>query len=171
MTPATRWLPIVLAWAALVVGGSVPVSAQSSQAPLTFRGLRAAMTRAGADSVLVRHGTSLRCRPTREPRIEACSAQATLDGQVATLTVSLVDGLVGIALVSARLPAEQVADWHATLVNAYGEVDPQRRPGQESFQWIRARQMLRLTVRREAGGLVASVSLLDGRLLDSLPSP
>lgn len=129
------------------------------------------MSRATADSVLARHGATLRCQPTREPRIAACSATATLDGQVATLTVSLVDGLIGVVLVAARLPAEQVANWHAALVEAYGDVAPQRRPGQESFQWIRGGQMLRLTVRRETAGLVASVSLVDGALLDGLPPP
>lgn len=129
------------------------------------------MTRAAADSVLAGHGAALRCQRTPEPRLEACSAEATLDGQAAVVTVSLVDGLIGIALVSARLQAEQIADWHATLVGAYGDAAPQRRPGQESFQWIRSRQMLRLTVRREPTGLVASVSLVDGRLLDGLPSP
>lgn len=129
------------------------------------------MTRAAADSALDRLGATLRCQPTREPRIEACSAQARLDGQVATLTFSMVDGRIGIALVSARLPADQVADWHANLVEAFGDAEPQRRPGQESFQWIRDRQMMRLTVRREAGGLVASVSLVDGPLLDGLPTP
>ena len=156
----------------LVVGGLFPLGAQTPPTPLAFRGLRPAMTRAGADSALVIHRTQLRCQPTREPRIQACNARALFgEGEPATLTISLIDGRVGIALISARLPAGRIADWHEELREAYGDVLPQRRPGQESFQWVRDDQMLRLTVRREAGGLVASVSLIDGRLLDGLPPP
>jgi len=157
---------------ALVAGGLSPLGAQSAGVALAFRGLRPAMTGASADSVLRAHEAQLRCQPTREPRMQACSAEANLgDGSPATLTMSLIDGRVGIALISARLPADRIADWHDELRRAYGEVTPQRRPGQESFQWIRADQMLRLTVRREAAGLVASISLIDGRLLDGLPPP
>lgn len=130
------------------------------------------MPRAVIDSALARHRASLRCQPTREPRLQACSAAATLPGgDPATLTVHLVDNQVGIVLIAARLSAERIADWHDELSRAYGDVVPERRPGQESFQWIRNGQMLRLTVRREPGGLMASISLVDGPLLDGLPAP
>ena len=156
----------------LAAGGHLPLHAQSPPVALAFRGLRPAMTRTAADSVLGTHRAQLRCQPTREPRLQACSAEVSLgDGAPASLTISLIDGRVGIALITARLSANRIADWHDELRRAYGEVAPQQRPGQESFQWVRADQMLRLTVRRESGGLVASISLIDGHLLDGLPPP
>lgn len=145
--------------------------AQSPEPPLAFLGLEPGMHRATIDSVVAGHGGALRCRPTREPRITACSGQFSRSGATLTTTISLVDGRIGIALISTRLPAGRIADWHAELVGRYGAAAPSRRPGQESFQWIRAGRMLRLTVRREPGGLTASVSLLDGALLDGLPPP
>jgi hypothetical protein len=162
---------------ALLLGGMMaatlasPLHAQATATPLTFQDLRAAMSRAAADGVLARLGTRLSCRPTPEPRLQLCTAPAVLGTARVTVTITLVDGRVGIALIAGQLPAEQIATWHADLSNRYGAVEPSRRPGQESFQWIRAGQMLRLTVRRETGGLVASVSLVDGALLDGLPPP
>ncbi|MCL4866461.1 MAG: hypothetical protein KJZ47_11235 [Gemmatimonadales bacterium] len=161
-----------MALLALVAGGTSPLPAQAPGATLGFQGLRPAMSRTAIDSVLAGHRAQLRCQPTREPRLQACSAEATFaGGDRTTVTVHLVDNRVGIALIAARLPAERIADWHDELTRAYGDAPPERRPGQESFQWIRNGQMLRLTVRREAGGLVASVSLIDGPLLDGLPAP
>lgn len=117
-------------------------------------------------------GGTLRCSATTEPRLRACSATIPdSDAGTLTVTASMVDREVGIALVAATLAATRIGDWHGALAQRYGDVAVQRRPGQETFQWIRDRRMLRLTVRREGGGLTASVSLVDGRLLDSLPAP
>src|SRR5690606_38990061 len=93
------------------------------------------------------------------------------DAGALSVTASMVDGAVGVALVSAALAPALVSDWHAALTDRYGDVPVQRRPAQERFQWSLDRRMLRLTVRREAARLPASVSLVDGRLLDSLPAP
>ncbi len=163
--------PSFLTLLALAAAPLAALSAQDRPTPLAFHGLRPAMTRLEADSAVARYGAQLRCQATREPRIQACSATARLEGEPVAVTITLVDGRVAIALVAGRLPADHIADWYATLTRQYGDAEPQQRPGQESFQWLRARQMLRLTVRREAGGLTASVSLVDGMLLDGLPSP
>ncbi len=162
----------LLCWGLGLAAGTVsPAPAQAPPA-LEFAGLRPGMSRADADSVLRIQGASLACQPTRQPRIHACSAQ--LRDPVTgprTVTVSLVDGRAGIVLVAGPASAQTIADWHAALVDRYGAVGVSRQPGQESFQWVRRNQMLRLTVRRETGGLVASVSLVDGALLDGLPPP
>lgn len=154
---------------AAVLASSLP--AQSPELALSFLGLEPGMHHPAADSAMARHGGTLQCQPTREPRITACRGRLRVSGEVLSTSISLVDDRVAIALISARLPAARIADWHAELVDRYGEAPASRRAGQESFQWIRSGRMLRLTVRREQGGLTASVSLLDGRLLDSLPPP
>ncbi len=156
----------------LAAGLAPGLAAQApAAAPLSFQGIQPGMTRHAVESVVASQGGTLQCQATREPRLHACTARLTVAGDLLIVTLSLVDSRIGIALVTARLPAERIARWHAELVSRYGERQPTRHPGQESFQWIQAGQMLRLTVRREAGGLTASVSLLDGALLDGLPPP
>lgn len=159
--------------ALLLTAGVVSgMTAQARPATLEFLGLRPGMPEAEMAGVISDLGGTLRCAATTEPRLRACSATIPdADSGTLSVTASLVDGAVGIALVAASLAASRVGDWHGALADRYGEAPVQRRPGQESFQWIHDRRMLRLTVRRERGGLTASVSLVDGRLLDSLPAP
>lgn len=158
--------------ALLLAAGAVSAAAQPAASPLEFLGLRPGMPRAELATVLTDLGGALRCQSTSEPRIHACDGTIPdPDAGALRVTVSLVDGHLGVALVAAPLAAEQISDWHDQLSRRYGDVAPRRSPGQESFQWIRDRRMIRLTVRRETTGLQASVSLVDGRLLDGLPPP
>jgi len=170
--PAVRLLTRCGGVLGLAAGLVALAAAQGPSHPLEFRGLRAGMPRADSEAVLRRAGATLSCQPTREPRITACSATLQGSGGPAqTVTLSLVDDRVAIALVAGPASAEQISAWHEELTIRYGETAVRRRGPQESFQWIRQRQMLRLTVRREGGGLLASVSLIDGALLDGLPRP
>lgn len=156
----------------LAAGVASPAVTQTPPRPLEFLGLRAGMTRAESEATLRASGATLQCQPTREPRLTACTAALTpVGGPVLTVTLSLVDDQVGIALLAGPASADRIAVWYETLTERYGEAPLRRRGAQESFQWIRNRQMLRLTVRREAQGLMASVSLIDGPLLDGLPRP
>lgn len=130
------------------------------------------MSRAAGDSAVRRWGGQLRCQPTRESRITACSTELRPPGGgPLAVTLSLVDDRIGIALVAGAASPERIAGWHADLTARYGDSPVRRQPGLESFQWIRLGQMLRLTVRQEGGGLMASISLIDGALLDGLPPP
>ena len=52
------------------------------------------------------------------------------------------------------------------LERSYGVVGASVQGGQWMLQWIRRGRMLRLTWRAESGGKIASVSLVDGRVLD-----
>jgi hypothetical protein len=61
-----------------------------------------------------------------------------------------------------------MAQWLADLSARYGTVEPRRTQGQATWQWVRQRQMIRLTTRLENGHRVVSVSLMDGPLLDGL---
>lgn len=156
----------------LAAGGVFPHATHAQDPALEFLGLRPGMPREAFASAVEDLGGQVRCQPTAERRMQACSG--TIPDPAAgalRVTASLVDEHLGVALVAASLPAGRISDWHAELSGRYGDVAARRSPGQESFQWIRDRRMIRLTVRRETGGLVASVSLVDGRLLDSLPPP
>jgi hypothetical protein len=84
------------------------------------------------------------------------------------LTGSLISGAAAILLLSAPAPDAEVSQWIADLSARYGQVDPHRAQGQETWQWVRRRQMIRLTTRLEQGRRVVSVSLVDGPLLDGL---
>lgn len=156
----------------LLAAGAVAPGTAQPRVPFEVLGLSPGMAEEAATTAVRAHGGSLRCQPTAEPRLRQCSAALgqTPRGPV-TLTLSLVDGQLAVALIAAILEPAAVGDWHAQLASRYGEVAPSRGPGQESFQWIAAGRMMRFTVRREAGRLMVSVSLVDGPLLDSLPAP
>jgi len=170
--PAARYLTRWRGVLGLAAGLFAPPAAAQAPDALEFLGFRAGMTRAASDSAVHRFGGRLRCQPTREPRISACSAEVQPpEGGGLTVTLSLVDDRVGIALLSGGAPPERITGWYESLTARYGASPVRRQTGLESFQWIRQGQMLRLTVRREGGGLVASISLVDGALLDGLPPP
>ena len=88
-----------------------------------------------------------------------------------TVRGSLVDGAVAILIVRGSIGDAGLRDWRGALERRYGVSSPRRDHGQESWQWIRGRQMLRLTTRREPPGRVVSVTLIDGPLLDGLAPP
>lgn len=84
------------------------------------------------------------------------------------MTGSLISGAAAILLLTAPAPDAEVSQWIAELSARYGQVEPHRAQGQETWQWVRRRQMIRLTTRLEQGRRVVSVSLVDGPLLDGL---
>jgi hypothetical protein len=85
-----------------------------------------------------------------------------------SVTGSLISGAAAILLLSAPVPEAEVTQWIADLSARYGQVDPHLAQGQETWQWVRRRQMIRLTTRMEQGRRVVSISLVDGPLLDGL---
>jgi len=77
-----------------------------------------------------------------------------------------MDGLVGILTVSAPVSDLQLGTWRSSLVSAYGDVPVALQGSQRTLQWIRHRQMLRLTWRVRNERTTASVSLVDGPVVD-----
>ena len=63
--------------------------------------------------------------------------------------------------------ADQLDRWRQTIERRYGRVDATVQGSQWMMQWVRQGRMLRLTWRIERGEKVASVSLVDGRVLDA----
>lgn len=115
---------------------------------------------------------ALRCRGSTDPRIREC--RGTIRGPAGApvaLLVSLVDGQAAIILLTSALAPEEADAWQTELALAFGEVTPSRQNSQLSWRWIRRGQMLRFTRRAETRGLVASISLIDGPLLDGLGAP
>ena len=73
---------------------------------------------------------------------------------------------MGILTVSSDLDGPALDQWRSQLERDYGTVGARVQGTQWMLQWVRHRQMLRLTWRIDQGRQTASVSLVDGRVLD-----
>ncbi len=137
---------------------------------LRFRGFRAGAPLTQLDAVVRRSGGSgLGCaRASRDPRVSECRAalEDSAAGRVG-VWVSAMDSVAGVITLSAALDSTTLQGWRRELERRYGTVGVKRQGGQSMMQWVRRGRMLRLTWRSERGGLVASVSLVDGRVLDA----
>jgi hypothetical protein len=83
----------------------------------------------------------------------------------------MVRGAMAVMLLSAPITDADLQRWLDRLASRYGPAAARAAHGQQTRQWIRRNTMLRVTSRREAGRMVASVSLVDGALLDGLNTP
>ena len=139
-------------------------------AALEFRGFRAG-ARLDELQTLVQHmdGGRLRCqRAKRDRRVTECRAtvqDAELGGAV-NLWVSAVDSTAGVITLSRTVDAGLLDRWRQAIEHRYGRVDATAQGSQWMMQWVRHERMLRLTWRTERGKRTASVSLVDGRVLD-----
>jgi hypothetical protein len=115
-------------------------------------------------------GGRMRCRQSRvDRRVNECRAVLNapeLGGSVA-LWVSAMDSLAGVITLSGAVAPGQLERWRETLEGSYGRVGTRVQGTQWMLQWVRRGRMIRLTWRLERGGKVASVSLVDGHVLDS----
>jgi hypothetical protein len=164
----------VLALASLVllpVAGSATVAlAQPDTTALEFLGFRAGARLNELNTQLRRMGGSpLRCRRSKlDRRVMECRAvlsEPELGGRV-ELWVSAIDSAAGVITLSGMVAPGQLDRWRQTLQQRYGRVGPKVQGTQSMLQWVRRGRMLRLTWRLEGSGKVASVSLVDGRVLD-----
>jgi hypothetical protein len=83
------------------------------------------------------------------------------------LWVSAMDSVAGIIMLSGGVTADQLDAWRESIERRYGRVDAQVQGTQSMMQWVRHGRMLRLTWRIEKGEKTASVSLVDGSVLDA----
>jgi hypothetical protein len=151
------------------------LSAQSSAVPddpppLEFLGFRAgASLTEVSDLVQELGGKRLRCdRAKRDPNVSECRADLwdPKAGTPVSLWLSAVDSLTMVLTLSGPVNAEQLTDWKDTLENRFGLVGARVQGTQWMMQWVRQGRMMRLTWRIEKSQKLASVSLVDGRLLD-----
>jgi hypothetical protein len=168
MTPLVRALAILLVILARPVRAEGPPSFPDS-AQLEFHGFRAGARLDELQATVRRlDGGRLRCdRAKRDPRVSECRAVVNHPELGAVdLWVSAMDSSAGVITISRSVDAELLARWRQTLERRYGKVDATAQGSQWMMQWVRSGRMLRLTWRLDKRDKVASVSLVDGHVLD-----
>jgi hypothetical protein len=115
-------------------------------------------------------GGHLRCdRAKVDHRVTECRAvinDADLGGSV-NLWVSAIDSVAGVITLSSDLSGDRLDRWRQRIESRYGRVGATVRGSEWMMQWVRRGRMLRLTWRTDRGARAASVSLVDGRVLDN----
>jgi hypothetical protein len=152
-------------------GGVGAVQPATDSAALTFLGFRAG---ARLDELSFRLRSSaggvLRCRRSRaDQRVSECRAslRGTPGEPRVDLWISAIDSMAGVMTLSAKVDSAQLDSWRGLLEDRYGRVGTRVQGSQRMLQWVRRGRMIRLTWRTEKGSQVASVSLVDGHVLDS----
>jgi hypothetical protein len=164
----------IVAAACLLLAPALGAAQATSTAPdtasLQFLGFRAG---ARLDELAARlqslGGGQMRCRRSRiDVRVHECRALLTEreTGRPVSLWISAMDSSAGVMTLSAALDPGQLERWREGLEQQYGQVGKRVQGRQSMLQWVRRGRMLRLTWRLERGERVASVSLVDGRVLD-----
>lgn len=153
---------------ALAIAGLVLLPPDT--AGLQFLGFRAGaqLTEISA-RLLSLGGSPLHCTGSRtDPRVSECRAvlrDPELGGTV-DLWIAAIDSVAGVMTLSGMVAPAQLDRWRHRLQERYGLVGARIQGTQSMLQWVRRGRMLRLTWRLEAGGKIASVSLVDGHVLD-----
>jgi hypothetical protein len=114
-------------------------------------------------------GGRLHCRRSKvDRRVHECRAELEgpeVGGSI-NLWISAMDSVAGVMTLAGVVAPNQLERWRQTLEEQYGRVGPRIQGTQSMLQWVRRGRMLRLTWRLEGGEKVASVSLVDGHVLD-----
>jgi hypothetical protein len=113
---------------------------------------------------------TLRCRRSKaDPRVSECRGnfRAAEIGPRVEIWVSAIDSVAGVMTLSGKVDSTQLDHWRGTLQSRYGSVPTKVQGTQRMLQWVRRGRMIRLTWRLEGNAKVASVSLVDGRVLDA----
>jgi hypothetical protein len=152
-------------------GGVGAVQPATDSAALTFLGFRAG---ARLDELSFRltnsGGGALRCQRSRaDQRVSECRAslRGTAGEPPVELWISAIDSMAGVMTLSAKVDSAQLDSWRGLLEDRYGRVATRAQGTQRMLQWVRRGRMIRLTWRMERHTRVASVSLVDGHVLDS----
>ena len=168
-----RLARLVLSLALLAWGRSAAATTDTpiDTTALEFRGFRAGARLDELDRVVQNAGGGrLRCKHAKADRhVTECRAAFTDPelGGTLTLWVSAMDSVAGVITLSRDVTAAQLERWRASIELRYGKVDAQVQGTQRMMQWVRHSRMLRLTWRIENRQQIASVSLVDGPVLDA----
>ncbi len=161
----------VLAGLLLLPSGNPAAQALRDTQALQFFGFRAG---ARLDE-LSQHlrgsgGGPLRCRRARiDTRVMECRGvlRNPVVGPTVDLWLSAIDSVAGVMTLSGRVDSLQLEDWRRMLQDRYGQVGVRVQGSQSMLQWVRRGRMIRLTWKLEGHEKIASVSLVDGHVLDS----
>jgi hypothetical protein len=138
--------------------------------PLSFLGFEAGDSLgAVGQKVQALGGRRLRCdRSRRDHAVLECRASVMdpVSRRSVDLWLSAIDSATGVLTLSSPLSGVELDAWRSGLEGAFGVVDASVQGTQWMLQWVRRGQMLRLTWRIDNGAKVASVSLVDGHVLD-----
>jgi len=130
-----------------------------SPPPLEFLGFVAgAPLDQVANQVRELGGERLHCdRARADKSVSECRATLAdpYSGRPISLWLSAMDGHTGVLTLSGPMASDQLGSWLSDLSRTYG-----------MMQWVRRGRMLRLTWRTDHGTRTASVSRVDGRVLD-----
>jgi len=171
MTQPLRVSALALALLAVAASASASAgpTAQDTSA-LQFHGFRAGARLDELDDLIRRlDGGRLRCdRAKRDRRVSECrsTVRDSAMGGAVKVWVSAIDSVAGVITLSAGVDAETLDRWRRRIESRYGRVDAKAQGRQWMMQWVRRGRMLRLTWRTDRGERTASVSLVDGRVLD-----
>lgn len=162
-----------LATLAVLLLGAPHLTAQSvasPSSPLEFFGFRpGASLREVAAQVQALDGGTLRCdRARSDRRVMECRGHIT-DPELGTeveLWLSAIDSVAAVLTLSGDVAPDQLDQWRNALERNYGRVGAKAQGAQWMMQWVREGRMARLTWRVQRNERVASVSLVDGHVLD-----
>ncbi len=159
-------------WVCLALSALTPaaVAAQAPLPPLSFLGFEAgAPLDAVGRQVVALGGRGLRCNRARRDRaVSECRAVVVHPafGRPLELWLAAIDSSSGVLVLSGPVSGVELDAWRSDLQTAFGMVDANVQGPQWMLQWVRQGRMLRLTWKIENGAKVASVSLVDGHVLD-----
>lgn len=170
-------MPLLVATLTLVLfpftGAAQASSARASAdtSALQFHGFRAGARLDELNTVIRgRSSGRLRCdRAKRDRRVLECrgAVRDSALGPSVDIWISAMDSAAGIITLSADLDRTTLDRWRRHIESRYGRVSSKVQGGQTMMQWVRRGRMLRLTWRTDQGQRMASVSLVDGRVLDA----
>lgn len=162
----------VLALAALAfdVPAATAQAAAADPSALQFLGFRAGAQLADvAVQMRALGGTPLRCdRAKADRRLQECrgTVRDPQHGGNVRVWLSAIDSTAAILTLSADVAPDQLDRWRSGLEQEYGRVGARVQGPQWMMQWVRDSRMVRLTWRVNREERVASVSLVDGQVLD-----
>ncbi len=166
-----RMILPALAWSAWFapIPALPPMSSQQDTSALHFLGIRAGASLQEISAEVHRRRGKLHCDQAQtDPRVHEC--RGTLPDSAGAIGVAIwvsaIDSAAGVIALSAPVSPATLRAWRDQLTRHYGAVETATQGKQKMMQWVRRGRMLRLTWRPEGQGTTASVSLVDGLVLD-----
>lgn len=173
MRPRTPMSTSIAPFLAVLLLATAPLSAQTvavATSPLEFLGFRAGATLEEiADHMRTLDGGTLRCdRARADRRVTECRGTVTDPdaGETVRVWLSAIDSVAAVLTLSSDVAPDQLDRWRSTLERNFGRVDAKVQGTQWMMQWVRQGRMARLTWKVQRNERVASVSLVDGHVLD-----